>query len=159
MNVSKQLREKRLRAGLKIVTLAERAGFSAAHMSNVERFGDDLRLSTIARIAAAYGCEPWELLAELTGGLDVARGREPRFRGEVMMEQWDGGEIVLSDRSGFVLHRFIPKADKPGQWTHVEERQNAPAGVRDVVAVRPAGDAPKDASAGRGPGEVADDDV
>jgi len=59
-----RLRELRLGKGLTQEEFAERSGISYKYYQAVEAGRKrDLRLSTLVRLAAAHGLEPWQLLA------------------------------------------------------------------------------------------------
>lgn len=68
------LKSRRVAAGLSQAALADRAGLSAAHISDVERAVKDLSSDRLARACAALDLHP----AELFGDISVALGdRQP----------------------------------------------------------------------------------
>ena len=83
-----RLRELRARAGLTQEKLAEKAGLRYKHYQAVEAGRKpDIRLSTVERIAKAFGIEAWELLhptmaeqvvAEQKTNYARTSGRKPR---------------------------------------------------------------------------------
>lgn len=83
-----RLRELRARAGITQEKLAEKAGLRYKHYQAVEAGRKpDIRLSTVERIAKAFGIEAWELLHPTMADQAVAEqkanyartpGRKPR---------------------------------------------------------------------------------
>jgi transcriptional regulator with XRE-family HTH domain len=51
------IRLARIKAGLNLLTVADRAGISKSHLSNVERGITGVSPETLASIAKAIGCE------------------------------------------------------------------------------------------------------
>ena len=66
-----RVRYQRIRAGLQQKDLAEKAGISRPHMSQIESGGVDASAGALARLAAALQCDIAELMPA------PERGREP----------------------------------------------------------------------------------
>lgn len=58
----RRLRRLRLRAGLTQQALANRIGMDESHLAAIERGEHDVRLGTVAKVAAGLGVAPWKLL-------------------------------------------------------------------------------------------------
>lgn len=147
MNLGPAIRAKRERSTrYSAAEVARRVGLSPARMVDIETIPADVRIGTVARLAEFYQVPVWELLAELMG--DTVAKSAPRFRSRVLMEQFDGGEIVLREdnAAAAVIMRFVPVTKRPGRWMQIEKRAHGPDGVREVVALRD-GPAAKDAPA------------
>ena len=80
MNLGSQLREARLAAGLTITEVAERAGFSASYISQVERDLANPSIGAVNRIAAAIGIR---MSAFFTNGSDPESHAPPAAREEL----------------------------------------------------------------------------
>ncbi len=74
----RRLRDLREAHGLTQEALAEKAGMSYKHYQAIEGGRKDLRLTTLDRLAAAFGIELWELIAPAMP--TVAQPKEKRRR-------------------------------------------------------------------------------
>ncbi|MFI0418782.1 MerR family transcriptional regulator [Spongiactinospora sp. 9N601] len=91
-----RLRRARLARGLSLEELAERTGFSASHLSSIERGVDRASTRLIAEVADALGIPMSGLAAFRAADATVVRGHE---RATIVLEgnvQWE--ELVLPGR-------------------------------------------------------------
>ena len=65
--VGERIRERRLAAGLTVTDLSRALNGSRSFLSQLEHGFEDLRVTTVLRIAAALGCQPGDLLPPVTG--------------------------------------------------------------------------------------------
>jgi transcriptional regulator with XRE-family HTH domain len=77
--VGRRVAHHRQRRGWTQEVLAERVGVSTKYLQRIEAGRENLSLRSLATIAAALGCRPFDLLRPMRSMAPVRRGR-PRAR-------------------------------------------------------------------------------
>lgn len=139
MDVTRAIREFRQVRGLTAANVARAVGLTPTRMIQLETTPADVRLGTLARLAAFYRIPLWGFVGELMGAFKVW-DQPVAFESKVRMVQAESGVISLyvleGAYEGQLVARFIPSTTTPGEWIHIEERSNGPAGLRRMVRLR-----------------------
>jgi phage repressor protein C with HTH and peptisase S24 domain len=128
-----RIRELRLKAGLSMQALADRAGTSAPQINKLEKGERRLTVDWMVRIGKALGVDPTELLPpNLTSGRTSSGGVPESMRASpIEVGQADLPVLgrAQGGRSGVLI---IPAEQSPVDWTY---RPPQLRGVQDAFAV------------------------